>query len=42
MEIGKPRRVYTVEPIEHPVPQPDPAPEPDRNREEEPAEPAKR
>jgi hypothetical protein len=42
MEIGKPRRVYTVEPIEHPVPQPEPAPEPDRKREEEPAEPVKR
>jgi hypothetical protein len=42
MEIGKPRRVYTVEPIEHPVPQPEPAPEPDRKREEEPAKPVKR
>lgn len=42
MEIGKPRRVYTVEPIERPVPQKEPAPEPDRKREEEPAEPAKR
>jgi hypothetical protein len=40
MEIGKPRRVYTVEPIEKPVPQREPTPEP--KPEPKPAEPAKR
>lgn len=38
MEIGKPRRVYTVEPVEKPVPRKEPAPAPERK----PAEPAKR
>ena len=39
MEIGKPRRVYTVEPVEKPVPQREPAPEP--KPEPRPVEPAK-
>lgn len=33
MDIGEPKRVYTVEPVEDPVPRESPAPE------EEPAEP---
>ena len=45
MEIGKPRRVHVVEPLEHPVPAKRPAPappsEPDRERTREPAEPTK-
>jgi hypothetical protein len=38
MEIGKPRRVYTVEPIKKPIPRK----EPERPPERKPAEPAKR
>jgi hypothetical protein len=39
MEIGKPKRTYTVEPIEDPVPKTAPAPEP--TKEDRPLEPAK-
>ena len=44
MDIGKPKRIYTIEPLEDPVPHrervrvPRPAPLPDRPK--EPAEPA--
>src|SRR5919199_1263975 len=45
MEIGKPRRVHIVEPLEHPVPskRPRPArtPEPERERTPEPRTPEK-
>lgn len=44
MEIGKPRRVYTVEPVEAPVPRKEPSPperRPEREPAREPAEPAK-
>ncbi|MEZ5102006.1 MAG: hypothetical protein R3C15_19835 [Thermoleophilia bacterium] len=37
MEIGKPKREYTVEPIVDPVPREDPVPE--RRPEQEPVEP---
>jgi hypothetical protein len=45
MEIGKPRRIHIVEPLEHPVPSKRPAPghspEPERERIRQPAEPVK-
>lgn len=42
MDIGKPQRIYTVEPVEDPVPRqrperpPEPAPVPPRRKEPEP------
>jgi hypothetical protein len=38
MEIGDPRRTYTIEPAEDPVPREDPAPAPEEPA-ETPAEP---
>jgi hypothetical protein len=38
MDLGEPRRTYTIEPIEDPVPRERPA-EPERERREEPARP---
>jgi hypothetical protein len=40
MEIGEPKRVYTIEPIEDPVPRTEPEPERDEPA-ERPEEPAK-
>jgi hypothetical protein len=40
MEIGEPKRIYTIEPIEDPVPRTAPEPEPDEPA-EQPDEPAK-
>jgi hypothetical protein len=40
MEIGEPKRVYTIEPIEDPVPRTEPVPERDEPA-ERPEEPAK-
>jgi hypothetical protein len=42
MEIGKPRRVYTVEPVEKPVPRREPAPAPEPKPARKAPEPAKR
>jgi hypothetical protein len=39
MEIGKPERTYTVEPIEDPVPREAPAPAPEEPPAESPREP---
>jgi hypothetical protein len=36
MDIGKPQRVITIEPIEDPVPREQPAPEPEREPVREP------
>jgi hypothetical protein len=41
MDIGKPKKVFTVEPIEDPVPREEPAKEP-RKREAQPVEPLRR
>jgi len=38
MQIGKPKRVYTIEPIEDPVPQV-PAEDPEREADDRPLEP---
>jgi hypothetical protein len=39
VEIGKPERTYTVEPVEDPVPRESPAPAPDEAPAETPPEP---
>jgi len=36
MEIGKPERVITIEPVKEPIPKREPAPEPDRDPVREP------
>lgn len=41
MEIGEPRRIIIVEPLEDPVPREAPATEPDREPLETPEEPEK-
>jgi hypothetical protein len=41
MDIGKPKKVFTVEPIEDPVPREEPAKQP-RKREAQPVEPLRR
>ncbi len=45
MDIGKPKRIYTVEPLEDPIPQRvpvrEPQPEPLPPRPQKPAEPAR-
>jgi hypothetical protein len=38
MQIGKPKRIYTIEPIEDPIPK-TPAEEPEREKEDRPLEP---
>jgi hypothetical protein len=41
MDVGKPRRRVTVEPLEDPVPAQKPAPAPEERPNEQPAQPAK-
>ena len=41
MDIGKPKRIVKVEPLQEPVPRERPAPAPEREPQKTPAEPAR-